>query len=207
MHLTKIDRLHEWCRNDSTGDRSASASLLIAMSVVMLIGARPTCPVVDDAAKQAAFPRTGPAPIDQEVCFSPDEPCALKLIKFVQSAKKSIDMAIYDINLKGLVDELVAASKRIPVRIIVDRTQSKGKRSLARFLRKQKVPVHFGLQLGIMHNKFVIIDRKMVEVGSFNFTNHASKSNSENQVYLASSLIVDRYVEKFECLWSGAKEK
>jgi phosphatidylserine/phosphatidylglycerophosphate/cardiolipin synthase-like enzyme len=30
---------------------------------------------------------------------------------------------------------------------------------------------------GIMHNKFVIVDGKMIEIGSFNYTNHASKAN------------------------------
>ena len=45
-------------------------------------------------------------PQDQEVCFSPNERCDIKLTKFVESAKGSIDVAIYDINLDQLVHQL-----------------------------------------------------------------------------------------------------
>src|SRR3954469_19205404 len=70
------------------------------------------------------------APQNMEVCFSPDEPCDLKLIKFVQSAEKSIDVAIFDITLDKLVHEILVASRKIPVRIVIDRRQSKGAHSL-----------------------------------------------------------------------------
>ncbi len=65
-----------------------------------------------------------------ETCFSPDEPCDEQLIKFVMSAEKSIDVAIYDINLDQLVHQLLLKSKKMPVRIVVDRRQSKGNHSL-----------------------------------------------------------------------------
>jgi len=140
-------------------------------------------------------------PKDQEVCFSPDEPCDLKLIKLIQSAKKSIDMTIYDINRDKLVHELMVASKRIPVRILVDRRQAKGEHSLVPLLIKAGVPVKFGRQRGIMHNKFTLVDHKMLETGSFNYTNHASEANNENQIYLTSPIIVEKYKKRFEQLW------
>src|SRR5438132_690179 len=56
---------------------------------------------------------------DQEVCFSPDEHCDERILTFVGSAKKSIDMAAYELTLKPLGDELVNLSKKISIRIVV----------------------------------------------------------------------------------------
>ena len=142
------------------------------------------------------------APLDQDVCFSPDENCDFKLLKFIQSAKKSIDIAIYDINLDQLVHELLIKSKKIRVRVIADRRQSKGPHSLIPLLLKAGASVRYGHQKGIFHNKFTVVDGRMIETGSFNYTNHASKSNNENQVYLCEPKIVQRFHNQFESLWS-----
>jgi phosphatidylserine/phosphatidylglycerophosphate/cardiolipin synthase-like enzyme len=145
-----------------------------------------------------------PAPIDQEVCFSPEEPCDQKLLKFVDGAKTSLDVAIYDINLGHFVDKLIQKAHQIPVRILVDRRQSKGQHSAVRRLIGGGVDVRFGHQRGIMHNKFVIVDGASLETGSFNYTQHAAAANNENQVYLASAPIVERYKKRFEHLWKQA---
>ena len=144
------------------------------------------------------------APQDQEVCFSPAELCDVKLVKFVQSAQKSLDIAIYDINLDQLVHEILVQSKKIPVRIIVDRRQAKGNHSLVPLLKKAGADVRYGHQRGIFHNKFTLVDHKMVETGSFNYTNHAATANHENQIYLSNSKVVESYQKQFDELWSQA---
>jgi phosphatidylserine/phosphatidylglycerophosphate/cardiolipin synthase-like enzyme len=142
------------------------------------------------------------APQDQEVCFSPDEPCDIKLIKFIESAQKTIDVAIYDLNLDQLAHQLLVASKKLKVRILVDRRQAKGPHSLVPLLIKAGAQVRYGRQRGIMHNKFAVVDGRMVELGSFNYTNHASRANNENQIYLANPAIVERYEKRFENIWA-----
>ncbi len=143
-------------------------------------------------------------PQDLEVCFSPADPCDIKLIKFVQSAQKSLDIAIYDINLDQLVHEILVQSKKIPVRIIVDRRQAKGNHSLVPLLKKAGADIRYGHQRGIFHNKFTIVDNKMIETGSFNYTHHAATANHENQVYLANPKIIETYRKHFDELWSQA---
>jgi len=144
-------------------------------------------------------------PQDMEVCFSPDEPCDVKLVRLVQSAQKSIDVAIFDINLDQLAHELLVASKKMPVRILVDVRQAKGERSLVPLLIKAGAQVRFGRQRGVMHNKFLIVDGRMVETGSFNYTNHASQANNENQIYLSNPAIVSRYQKRFKKIWEEAR--
>ena len=52
-----------------------------------------------------------------------------------------------------------------------------------------------------MHNKFVIIDGTALETGSFNFTNHASTVNNENQIYIRDQDTVAKYIERFEAIY------
>ncbi len=141
-------------------------------------------------------------PVANEVCFAPDDPCDIKLTKFVQSAKSSLDIAIFDLNLDKLVHEILVQTKKIQVRILVDRRQAKSDHSLVSLLLKAGAKVKIGHQRGIMHNKFVIVDGKMLETGSFNFTNGAAFKNNENQVYLSTPTIVARYKAQFEKIWS-----
>lgn len=143
---------------------------------------------------------------NEDICFSPDEACDEKLIDFVKSAKDSIDLAIYDINLDQLVHQLAVQSKKIKVRVVVDKRQSKGSHSLVSTLIKAGVNLRYGHQRGIQHNKFTIVDNRMIETGSFNYTNHAAKANQENQIYLSSATVVERYKERFEKMWKSATE-
>lgn len=145
-------------------------------------------------------------PQDFEVCFSPDEPCDLKLLKFIESAKSSIDVAVFDINLDQIVHALLIQSKKIKVRVLVDKRQSKGPHSLVSTLVKGGASVKYGSQRGVMHNKFVIIDQNSLETGSFNYTNHAYKANQENQIYIQNPKVVERYIKRFEQSWMGGKE-
>lgn len=142
------------------------------------------------------------APVSDEVCFAPEDPCDIKLTKFMQSAKSSLDIAIFDINLDRLVHEILVQTKKIPVRILVDRRQAKSDHSLVPLLLKAGATVKIGHQRGIMHNKFVIVDGKMLETGSLNYTNGAAFKNNENQIYLSTPSIVARYKARFEKMWS-----
>lgn len=144
-------------------------------------------------------------PKDGEVCFSPDEPCDIKLLKFIDSARSSIDVAVYDLNLPGLVELLLKKSSQMPVRILVDKRQAKGEHSRVPEMIEKGANIRFGRQRGVMHNKFVIVDGKAVEAGSFNFTRNASRANEENQIYLARPEVVERYKQRFEKIWRKAK--
>src|SRR4051794_39177593 len=90
-----------------------------------LIVALPVIFGISVLAKEMTSKRVAPTtlqevsvPRDQEVCFSLVEPCDLKLIKFMQSARKSLDIAIYDINRDQLVHSILVISKKVPVRVI-----------------------------------------------------------------------------------------
>lgn len=153
---------------------------------------------------QSRLSATAP-PKDMEVCFSPDEPCDAKLVQFVRSAQTRIDVAIYDINQEQLLHQLLLKAKNLPVRILVDKRQSEGVHSSVGMLVKAGANVRYGHQRGIMHNKFMIVDGKMVETGSYNYTHHATLANNENQIYLSSPAVVARYEGRFNKIWHEGK--
>lgn len=146
------------------------------------------------------------APAGKEVCISPLERCDLKLVKFIDSAVRSIDIAVFDINLDQLVHHLLLQARKISVRVLVDRRQAKGSHSLVSTLARGGVKVRFGRQRGLMHHKFAIVDGKRIETGSFNYTNHAYRANQENQVYLDDPALVGRFVQAFEKSWQEGKK-
>ena len=138
------------------------------------------------------------------VCFSPEGGCDEKLWTFFQSAKKSLDIAVFDLTHEKITHEILVASRRVPVRVVVDRRQAKGQYSLVSTLMKANVPVKFGRQRGIMHNKFAIVDGRTMETGSFNYTSGASTKNHENQIYLADPVVIATYQKEFDRLWEEA---
>ena len=163
-------------------------------------------PLTSDEVRDAdAVLTTVSPPQDEDVCFSPDEPCDLKLIKLVDSAQSSVDIAIYDINLTELIQHIVAKAKTTQVRVVVDRRQASGSSSRVDELVSAGVALRYGHQRGIMHDKFIVVDRKVLELGSFNFTNHAARANQENQLYLTTPAIVGRYAARFEKIWASAE--
>ncbi len=189
------------------GTRILIATFLISASFHSLPAEARRKHSISSAAKTAIEDATTKAPDDNETCFAPDEPCAIKLRKFIESANTSIDVAIYDVNEDQVVHALLVQSKKVSVRVLVDRRQSKGNHSAVALLLKAGVKVRCGYQSGIMHNKFAIVDGKRLETGSFNYTNHASRSNQENQVYLSTPAVVGRFKARFQKMWDEASDR
>ena len=142
----------------------------------------------------------------QEVCFSPEEKCDLKLIQYIKNAKKSLNIAIFDITLAPLTEAIIEQSKKIPVKILVDSRQTKHHYSLVSEFIHSPAEVRFGSQRGIMHHKFAIIDHRILQTGSFNYTGGASHFNQENQIYLWNPHIIRRYQMQFDKIWEKGRK-
>jgi len=140
-----------------------------------------------------------------EVCFSPGNSCDQKLIDFISTAKSSLDVAIYSLTHQDIADAIIAKAKNINIRVVVDRGESKGHSSKVQYLKDSGIAVRFGTQKGIMHNKYTIVDKKLLETGSFNYSDAATNSNHENQIYLDDQDVVNEYIDDFNTLWSKAK--
>jgi cardiolipin hydrolase len=145
-------------------------------------------------------------PKDNEACFSPDEPCVYKLIRFIQSAKETLDIAIFDITDKRVATAIIEQAKVARIRLVLNR-RTKDSTGAYQMLRDAHILTRIGKQRGIMHNKITLVDGKRLQLGSYNYSYGASNSNQENQLYLANPTIVERYKARFEKMWREGKTR
>jgi phosphatidylserine/phosphatidylglycerophosphate/cardiolipin synthase-like enzyme len=121
----------------------------------------------------------------------------VELAAAIDSAKESVDIAIYDLNLWSLRDALIAASQRqVAVRIVTESNNLDEPE--IQELKDAGIPVLGDRHEGLMHNKFMVIDRREVWTGSMNFTTTDVYLNDNNLVCVRSSQLAEDYTREFE---------
>jgi phosphatidylserine/phosphatidylglycerophosphate/cardiolipin synthase-like enzyme len=115
----------------------------------------------------------------------------------LRAARLSVDMAAYDINLWSLRDALIAAHRSgVTVRVVTESDNFEGPETQA--LVEAGIPVLGDRREGLMHNKFVVIDRLEVWTGSMNFTLNDAYENNNNLIRLRSSQLAENYLAEFQ---------
>jgi phosphatidylserine/phosphatidylglycerophosphate/cardiolipin synthase-like enzyme len=143
-------------------------------------------------------------PAGARVECSFNEDCEPLILKTVASARESIFVAAYAFTRTHIAEALVAAHARgADVRVKVDARQAEYPAAAAQlaYLERSGIPVaRIAVQgeYSAMHNKFMVIDRRFVVAGSYNFTTTASVSNWENVMGVDSPEIAARYVRAWE---------
>ena len=135
-----------------------------------------------------------------EIYFTPSLDCENAIIKRINNSK-TIDIAVYSITNTNITDAIIAAQKRgANIRIITDRGQSKVNGSKVEYLKEAGIPLVTNIKHKIEHNKFAIFDGIHMVSGSYNWTNNASKNNSENCLFFDQPN--KEYSLRFEYLWN-----
>ncbi len=141
-----------------------------------------------------------------DVGFSPDGDSLELVLKGINSAQKSIHVAAYSFTSKPIASALLSAYKRgVEVKIVADEKSNSGKYSATTYLANQGVAVRLNGNYPIFHHKFIVIDRKTLETGSFNFSAAAAKKNAENVLILWNvPQIASKYDNEWGKLWNEA---
>lgn len=91
-------------------------------------------------------------------------------------------------------------------RLITDDVEVKILGSNVRDLTDEGVSVRTDASTqSLMHNKFVIIDQKILMTGSYNWTARATKANQENVVIIENDFLIQSFTEEFNKLWKKFK--
>ncbi|MCQ2374831.1 MAG: phospholipase D-like domain-containing protein [Salinivirgaceae bacterium] len=134
--------------------------------------------------------------------FSPSDDIPTTILDLIRHAHRSIDVCIYTISYKPLATELVEARNRgIKVRLVSDINKTTDTGSMISFLQKKHIPLRTNHSQHLMHNKFGIIDSRLLFTGSFNWTYTAIKHNQENLLVTSNYALVQQYKTEFEKLW------
>lgn len=137
-----------------------------------------------------------------------------KLTIVINSAKSSVDVAAYQLDLPTVTQALIDAKTRgARVRVVTDVDIYNDPKENPPFkqLEKAGIKVVSGNPNGIMHNKFVVVDNSVVWTGSWNFTTNDTYRYNNNGIVIQSSRLASNYTVVFEKMFNdklfGAKRK
>ncbi len=125
-----------------------------------------------------------------EVYFSPD--CKDHLSELISSANQSIHCAFYDLDLEEIIDPL--KRQEIDVKLVVDKDNLESVSDLNPITNEGKNQ--------LTHNKFCIIDKKIISTGSFNPTEKGNDFNDNNLIIIHSEYLAKNYESEFQELWN-----
>ena len=141
------------------------------------------------------------------------------LIAYIQRAKQTIDVAIYNFNnynISNISTALNNAYNRgVRVRVVYDsNTDNSGIDELNAGIGKIASPKSDYPNYGIMHNKFVIIDAKstdpndpIVWTGSTNFTDNQMNRDPNNVIIVQDQSLAITYTLEFEEMFGSSGDQ
>lgn len=156
---------------------------------------------------------TSPAfPAKVEVYFSPEGGAQDAIVERIEGAERAIDVAMYALTNREIAWALVRAHERgVRIRVLLDGDfDASCKYSKGTFLSRHGVKVKLdrshmvgGEVQGHMHNKFAILDGKVVVTGSYNWTASAEHRNDENLLIITDAPeLCKEYERQFTKLWT-----
>mmetsp|Transcript_23569 Transcript_23569/g.40538 ORF Transcript_23569/g.40538 Transcript_23569/m.40538 type:complete len:221 (+) Transcript_23569:135-797(+) len=135
--------------------------------------------------------------------FFPSDQSLQSLLNYLDWTRKTMDICVFTITDDRIASRIFNAVKRgVKVRVVADDEKAHDQGSdVARFAAAG-IPVRTDNSMAHMHNKFCVLDGRIVITGSFNWTVSASRQNQENVVILDESAVVTRFHQEFERLWA-----
>ena len=103
----------------------------------------------------------------------------------------------YSFTDKSIADALLAKSKHIKVKGVIEAQRISQPYNKYNYLKEQGVNVITDKNKATMHHKVFIIDEKTVVTGSFNPTKSANEANDENMVIIRDKDIALEYLTEF----------
>jgi phosphatidylserine/phosphatidylglycerophosphate/cardiolipin synthase-like enzyme len=143
-----------------------------------------------------------------EVAFRED--CETLCLRAIREAKREIYVAAYSFTRRTIVDALVQRAERgVRLHIKLDAHQAKSRFSENAIAALDRAGIKYERikmpAYRAMHNKFLVVDRKVVVTGSYNFTSAATEDNWENVVRVDSMSVATSYVDEWKRIASQKK--
>ena len=150
--------------------------------------------------QQPAVPRAN-------ALFSPAGGIERQVVALIGSAITSIEMATFEFTNVYVEKAMLEAVKRgVKVALVLDRTETVGQQArLHDTLEKAGCDVRLiSPRKGTMHNKYIIVDGKTVEWGSYNYTERAENKNFENATFATDGNLAQQYHSDFVSIFNQA---
>ena len=139
-----------------------------------------------------------------EVYFSLYDNPQKEIIKNINQAEAFINIAMYIFTDREIALPLVKAQERgVKVRLYLDKEQVEYQYSQSRFLVQKGIKTRVSTNNYIMHNKFAIIDNRILLTCSYNWTFSASNRNDENLMVIDDLELIEIFQNQFVNLWTN----
>ncbi|MFH0739382.1 MAG: phospholipase D-like domain-containing protein [Candidatus Omnitrophota bacterium] len=148
--------------------------------------------------------------------FCPNDRCQQVITDKINAAKETIDIAMYYLTNREIIQGLVKAKERgVVIRVFLDRGHENIKNyPKSDYLLKSGIEVRSGGDTELMHNKFAVIDNKILITGSFDWAATTINWDRQNLLIIPDKDLIKRHADRFELLWkqgikseSGIEEK
>uniref|UniRef100_A0A6I9KZ07 Mitochondrial cardiolipin hydrolase n=2 Tax=Peromyscus maniculatus bairdii TaxID=230844 RepID=A0A6I9KZ07_PERMB len=136
-------------------------------------------------------------------CSLPHSESSLsRLLRALLAARSSLELCLFAFSSPQLGRAVQLLHQRgVRVRVITDCDYMALNGSQIGLLRKAGIQVRHDQDLGYMHHKFAIIDKKVLITGSLNWTTQAIQNNRENVLIMEDTEYVRLFLEEFERIW------
>ncbi len=142
--------------------------------------------------------------------FTEEEPLAAPIVDAIGRTRRSLDVALYNLQIDGAVDALVKARARgVRVRVLFDDAHVYPQAN-----KQIQAVIDSGIETramngrggsGAMHCKYALFDGALLQTGSANWSGFAETFSYENIMFVADEDIVDGYERNFEWMWRQAR--
>jgi phosphatidylserine/phosphatidylglycerophosphate/cardiolipin synthase-like enzyme len=140
-----------------------------------------------------------------EAYFSPDNQVERRLDGLLGEAQEEIDLLVFsftsDLLGEAILDRMQAG---VVVKGVFERTQAENFGGEYKTLQAAGAEVRLDSNPDDMHHKVIIIDRRIVVTGSYNFSRAARDENDENLLILSSPALAGEYLIEFNRLFEAA---
>ncbi len=145
------------------------------------------------------------SPLEDQICFSPEEDTFGRVIGTLSKARKSVKIAMFAFTDKRIVNYLKVLSVHgVEIQVMLDRDWNLTNvySSLEALMRFTNTQLDFCDAL--LHEKFLIVDDQILLTGSYNYTLSAESKNDEFLFETERKAIVEAFIDHFRNLRNGS---
>ena len=133
------------------------------------------------------------SPLALQETGGPDGPLA----DSIDAARLTVDVAAYSLSLTSIRNALIRAYERgVQVRVVMESDNMDGAAPQA--LIDAGIPILGDRREGLMHDKFMVIDRSEVWMGSMNYTFSGTYEDNNALLHIRSTELAENYTKEFE---------
>ena len=131
--------------------------------------------------------------------FSPKGKCAQHIINTINQAEKEIYIAIYVFSHEGIANALVSAKARgVDIHILANNTHATARYSQLDYLNQHNIDIYIDKRPGVLHHKWLGVDKKTIITGSYNYSKSAEEKNNEIIGHVESRAVVEKYYQDWQ---------